>query len=245
MSSSFGLLGEDVLSFGNLSDLGPQRAIFGCEIAETGDPYNQRADGIMGLGRRDVIIVDQLVEKHVISDSFTLCYVVSDGNNPYYNIELKEILVPGKPLKMNPWVFGGKHGAILDSGTTYAYLPEPVFIAFNSIVRYLMKELHSMKQIKGSDPSFNDICFSGDGSDVSQLAMNFPPVNMVFGDGNKPTLSYEKYFQIYWLLLRGTYCLGIFPNGKNPTSLLGGTSYYLTKNKRIGFWKTNCFKLWD
>ncbi|KAF3642720.1 putative aspartic proteinase-like protein 2-like isoform X2 [Capsicum annuum] len=133
---------KDVLSFGNLSDLGPQRAIFGCEIAETGDPYNQRADGIMGLGRRDVIIVDQLVEKHLISDSFTLCYVgfdggvmvlVSDGNNPYYNIELKEILVPGKPLKMNPWVFGGKHGAILDSGTTYAYLPEPVFIAFNSI----------------------------------------------------------------------------------------------------------------
>lgn len=74
MSSSFGLLGEDVISFGNLSELGPQRAVFGCEIAETGDLYSQRADGIMGLGRGDVSIVDQLVEKHVISDSFSLCY---------------------------------------------------------------------------------------------------------------------------------------------------------------------------
>lgn len=74
MSSSSGLLGEDVISFGNLSELGPQRAVFGCEIAETGDLYSQRADGIMGLGRGDISIVDQLVGKHVISDSFSLCY---------------------------------------------------------------------------------------------------------------------------------------------------------------------------
>ncbi|PHT55323.1 hypothetical protein CQW23_03809 [Capsicum baccatum] len=74
ISSRFGLLGEDILSFGNLSELGPQRAVFGSEIAETGDIYTQRADGIMGLGRGDVSIVDQLVEKHVISDSFSLCY---------------------------------------------------------------------------------------------------------------------------------------------------------------------------
>ncbi|PHU13929.1 hypothetical protein BC332_15134 [Capsicum chinense] len=119
ISSSFGLLGEDVISFGNLN-------------------------GIMGLGRGDVSIVDQLVEKHVTSDSFSLCYggmdfgggvMVLGGINPpthkvftksdfdpspYYNIELKEILVAGKPLKINPRVFGGKHRTILDSGTTYA-----------------------------------------------------------------------------------------------------------------------------
>ncbi|PHT31837.1 hypothetical protein CQW23_28174 [Capsicum baccatum] len=89
MSSSFGLLGEDVLSFGNRSELGPERSIFGCEIAETGDPSNQRADGIMGLGQRDISIVDQLIEKHLISDSFTLCYVGFDarvkGSDPSFN----------------------------------------------------------------------------------------------------------------------------------------------------------------
>lgn len=74
MSSSSGVLGQDIVSFGNQSELAPQRAVFGCENRETGDLYSQHADGIMGLGRGDLSIVDQLVEKHVISDSFSLCY---------------------------------------------------------------------------------------------------------------------------------------------------------------------------
>lgn len=74
MSSSRGVLSEDVISFGNLSDLQPQRAVFGCENVETGDLYRQHADGIMGLGSGDLSIVDQLVKQGVISDSFSLCY---------------------------------------------------------------------------------------------------------------------------------------------------------------------------
>ena len=74
MSSSSGVLGNDVISFGDQSELKPQRANFGCENLETGDLYSQHADGIMGLGRGDLSIVDQLVDKGVISDSFSLCY---------------------------------------------------------------------------------------------------------------------------------------------------------------------------
>lgn len=74
MSTSSGVLGEDVVSFGKESELAPQRAVFGCENMETGDLYSQHADGIMGLGRGDLSIVDQLVEKGEISDSFSLCY---------------------------------------------------------------------------------------------------------------------------------------------------------------------------
>lgn len=74
MSSSSGVLGEDVISFGHESELVPQRAVFGCENVETGDLYTQHADGIMGLGRGRLSIVDQLVDKGVISDSFSLCY---------------------------------------------------------------------------------------------------------------------------------------------------------------------------
>lgn len=74
MSTSSGVLGTDVISFGNQSELDPQRAVFGCENVETGDLYSQHADGIMGLGRGDLSIVDQLVNKNVISDSFSLCY---------------------------------------------------------------------------------------------------------------------------------------------------------------------------
>lgn len=74
MSTSSGILGEDIISFGNQSELVPQRATFGCETVETGDLYSQRADGIMGLGSGELSIVDQLVEKGVINDTFSLCY---------------------------------------------------------------------------------------------------------------------------------------------------------------------------
>ncbi|XP_027346186.1 aspartic proteinase CDR1-like [Abrus precatorius] len=271
MSTSSGVLGEDVISFGNQSELAPQRAVFGCENVETGDLYSQHADGIMGLGRGDLSIMDQLVDKNVISDSFSLCYggmdvgggaMVLGGisppsdmifaysdpvRSPYYNIDLKEIHVAGKRLPLNPNVFDGKHGTVLDSGTTYAYLPEAVFLAFKDAI---LKELQSFKQISGPDPNYNDICFSGAGSDVSQLSKSFPVVDMVFGNGHKYSLSPENYMFRH-SKVRGAYCLGIFQNGKDPTTLLGGIIVrntlvmYDREQTKIGFWKTNCAELWE
>ncbi|XP_027360669.1 probable aspartic protease At2g35615 [Abrus precatorius] len=270
-STSIGVLGEDVVSFGNHSELSPQRAVFGCENVETGDIYRQRADGIMGLGRGDLSIMDQLVEKKVISDSFSLCYggmgvgggaMVLGGisapagmvfshsdpvRSPYYNINLKEIHVAGKRLHLNPKVFDGKHGTVLDSGTTYAYLPEAAFLAFKHAI---MKELHSLKQISGPDPNYKDICFSGGGIDVSQLSKSFPVVDMVFGNGHKLSLSPENYLFRH-SKARGAYCLGIFSNGKDQTTLLGGIIVrntlvmYDREHTKIGFWKTNCSELWE
>ncbi|XP_050365303.1 aspartic proteinase 36-like [Argentina anserina] len=271
MSSSSGVLGEDLISFGNRSDLKPQRAVFGCENKETGDLFSQPADGIMGLGRGDLSVVDQLVEKGVISDSFSLCYGGMDigggamvlggisapkemvftqsnpGRSPYYNIDLKEIHVAGKQLQLSPSIFDGKHGTVLDSGTTYAYLPEEAFLAFKEAI---MKELNLLKQISGPDPNYNDICFSTDGSDVSELSTTFPQVDMIFGNGQKFGLSPENYLFRH-SKVRGAYCLGIFQNGKDPTTLLGGILVrntlvtYDREHSKIGFWKTNCSELWE
>ncbi|XLR50388.1 hypothetical protein HN51_001067 [Arachis hypogaea] len=271
MSSSSGVLGEDVISFGNQSELSPQRAVFGCETVETGDLYSQHADGIMGLGRGDLSIMDQLVDKNVISDSFSLCYggmdvgggaMVLGGisppsgmvfansdpvRSPYYNIDLKEIHVAGKKLPLDPQVFDKKHGTVLDSGTTYAYLPEAAFHAFKDAIE---RELNSFKQISGPDPNYNDICFSGAGSDVSQLSKSFPVVDMVFGNGMKYSLSPENYMFRH-SKVRGAYCLGVFQNGKDPTTLLGGIVVrntlvtYDREHTKIGFWKTNCAELWE
>ncbi|KAM5576706.1 aspartic proteinase 36-like [Rosa sericea] len=271
MSSSSGVLGEDLISFGNRSDLKPQRAVFGCENVETGDLFSQAADGIMGLGRGDLSVVDQLVGKGVISDSFSLCYGGMDigggamvlggiaapedmvftqsnaGRSPYYNIDLKEIHVAGKQLALNPSVFDGKHGTVLDSGTTYAYLPEAAFLAFKEAI---MKEVNSLEQIRGPDPNYNDICFSTDVSDVSQLSSTFPQVDMIFGNGKKFGLSPENYLFRH-SKVHGAYCLGIFQNGKDPTTLLGGILVrntlvtYDREHSKIGFWKTNCSELWE
>ncbi|KAB2626527.1 aspartic proteinase nepenthesin-1-like [Pyrus ussuriensis x Pyrus communis] len=271
MSSSSGVLGEDLISFGDQSELPPQRAVFGCENFETGDLYSQPADGIMGLGRGDLSVVDQLVDKSVISDSFSLCYggmdigggaMVLGGfsapsdmiftrsnpvRSPYYNIDLKEMHVAGKRLPLDPSVFDRKHGTVLDSGTTYAYLPEAAFLAFKDAI---MKELNSLKQIPGPDPNFNDICFSTAGSDVPHPSDTFPEVDMIFGNGEKLTLSPENYLFRH-SKVRGAYCLGIFQNGKDPTTLLGGIVVrntlvmYDRAHSKIGFWKTNCSELWE
>lgn len=270
MSSSSGVLGDDIISFGSESQLKPQRAVFGCENMETGDLYSQRADGIMGLGRSQLSVMDQLVDKGVISDSFSLCYGGMDlgggamilgsissppdvvfthsdpFRSPYYNIELKEIHVAGKPLKLKPKVFDGRHGTILDSGTTYAYLPKQAFLAFTNAVK---KNTGSLKQIHGPDPSFNDICFSGAGRDVSRLSKVFPQVDMVFSNGQKLSLSPENYLFRH-TKVHGAYCLGIFQNGDDATTLLGGIVVrntlvtYDRENDKIGFWKTNCSELW-
>ncbi|CAK8562494.1 unnamed protein product [Lathyrus sativus] len=271
MSTSSGVLGEDVISFGNQSELAPQRAVFGCENVETGDLYSQHADGIMGLGRGDLSIMDQLVDKNLVNDSFSLCYggmdvgggaMVLGGisppsdmvfansdpvRSPYYNIDLKEIHVAGKRLPLNPSVFDGKHGTVLDSGTTYAYLPEEVFLAFKEAI---VNELQSFNQISGPDPNYNDLCFSGAGIDASQLSKNFPVVDMVFGNGHKYSLSPENYMFRH-SKVKGAYCLGIFQNGKDPTTLLGGIVVrntlvmYDREQTKIGFWKTNCAELWE
>ncbi|KAI3722645.1 hypothetical protein L2E82_33687 [Cichorium intybus] len=268
-STSSGVLGEDIISFGNQSELSPQRAIFGCENVETGDLYSQHADGIMGLGRGNPSLVDQLVDRGVISNSFSLCYggmdtlggvMVLGGisppsrmvyaysdptRSPYYNIDLKELHVAGKRLPLSQSVFNGKLGTVIDSGTTYAYLPEAAFLAFKNVV---MKELHSVKQIKGPDPSYDDICFSGAGSDVSKLLKTFPLVEMMFGKGQKLSLTPENYLFRH-SKVPGAYCLGIFSNGPDPTTMLGGIIFrntlvmYDRKNEKIGFLKTNCSDL--
>ncbi|KAH7523701.1 hypothetical protein FEM48_Zijuj06G0039700 [Ziziphus jujuba var. spinosa] len=288
MSSSSGVLGEDIVSFGNESELVPQRAVFGCETLETGDLYSQRADGIMGLGRGRLSVMDQLVDKRVIDDSFSLCYggMGSGGamvlgaipfplvwylpiqthfaGIPYYNIELKEIHVAGKPLKLSPKVFDQRHGTVLDSGTTYAYLPEEAFRAFKDA---LIKKIHFLKRVHGPDPNYNDICFSGAGRDVTQLSKIFPEVDMVFNNGQKWSLSPENYlFRILLLSIQsliasiqslnfffplfstslflwplkhtkvsGAYCLGIFKNA-DSTTLLGGI---LVRNTLVTYDREN------
>lgn len=50
--------------------------------------------------------------------------------------------VAGKSLKLNPKVFNGKHGTVLDSGTTYAYFPKEAFIAIKDAVKYLKSCLY-------------------------------------------------------------------------------------------------------
>ncbi|XP_013603660.1 PREDICTED: aspartic proteinase nepenthesin-2-like isoform X2 [Brassica oleracea var. oleracea] len=271
-SSSKGVLGEDLISFGNESELTPHRAVFGCENVETGDLYSQRADGIIGLGQGDLSLVDQLVDKGLISNSFALCYGGMDlgggsmvlggfaypsdmmftdsdpDRSPYYNIDLTGIRVAGKDLLLDSRAFDGEHGVVLDSGTTYAYLPDAAFSAFEEA---LMREASPLKKIDGPDPNFKDTCFHvAPSNDAAGLSTIFPSVEMVFKSGQSWLLSPENYLFRH-SKVHGAYCLGVFPNGKDHTTLLGGIVVrntlvvYDRENSKVGFWRTNCSELSD
>ncbi|CAM6082211.1 unnamed protein product [Calypogeia fissa] len=268
-STSAGVLGKDQFGFGDNADLGSPKLMFGCENAETGDLFYQRADGIMGLGRGQLSIVDQLVKESDMSDTFSLCYGGMDqqgGNmimgdfpsppgmvftasdprrSPYYNVVLKKIKVAGTALPVDPNVFNAKFGTVLDSGTTYAYLPEK---AFNEFKRAVVGQLN-LKAVAGPDPQFEDFCFEDAGSDPKTLSEYFPSVELEFGDGVSLALDPENYLFKH-TQRTGAYCLGVFKNDNDHTTLLGGILVrdmlvkYDRANNQIGFWPTNCTDLW-
>lgn len=270
MSSSKGVLGKDLLGFGPSSSLQPQPLVFGCETAETGDLYLQHADGIMGLGRGPLSIVDQLVGKGAMEDAFSLCYggmdegggamvlgaipappdMVFVNSDPrrsnYYNLELSEIQVQGVKLPLDSSIFNGKFGTVLDSGTTYAYLPDRAFNAFKDAVH---QQLGALQQVHGPDPNYPDICYAGAGTDVKELSKHFPAVDFVFAENKKVSLAPENYLFKH-TKVPGAYCLGFFKN-QDSTTLLGGIVVrnmlvtYDRKDHQIGFLKTNCQDLWS
>ncbi|KAH7283587.1 hypothetical protein KP509_34G014900 [Ceratopteris richardii] len=184
MSTSEGLLGTDLLSFGNFSTIEPERLVFGCETAESGDIHDQRADGIMGLGRGAYSIVDQLINSNAMTASFSLCYggmgqgggamVMGAIPNPpqmvftksdfrrsaYYNLELHQVIVAGTPLAVDPVVFDSKFGTVIDSGTTYAYFPDIAYKAFTQALSQQVK----LDRIDGPDSHYPDVCYGGAGT---------------------------------------------------------------------------------
>jgi hypothetical protein len=84
------------------------------------------------------VVKEQLVCFGVASRSPCMKIVgVADLNvlcSNYYNLELSEIQVQGVSLNLASTVFNGKFGTVLDSGTTYAYLPNKAFEAFRDAV---------------------------------------------------------------------------------------------------------------
>ncbi|KAJ8772563.1 hypothetical protein K2173_027740 [Erythroxylum novogranatense] len=244
-SSSSGFLVDDVISFGGGSEFERQRIVFGCAEQETGEIYSQRADGIMGLRADRLSIVDQLVDQGVISNSFSLCFGSSGGVMILGSVSPPRDMVFSHSDPFRRYLMG--QGTVIDSGSTFTYIPER---AFHALKDAIIKKTPSVKQIPGPDPRYNDVCFIRAEREVSEseLPKNFPSLDLVFGDSQKFTLSPENYLFPH-TTVSGAYCLGIFSNGNDATSFLGGFIFldtlvtYDRENKTIGFRKTNCSEL--
>lgn len=273
-STSSGILADDVVGFGEASTLLPARLLFGCETRETGDLYTQKADGIIGLGRGPLGIMDQLVAQGALADAFSLCYggwekgggaaifgnatlpasmrytplvpLANGSPSTFYNLRIEALKIGGKVLQLASGAFDQGYGVVLDSGTTFTYLPQPVFAQFKAAV---IAGVKGLRMVEGPDPQYSDICFGGARSDGSDLQQHFADVTFVFGGAVAYELSPENYL-FQHRKVPGAFCLGIFQN-KDAGTLIGGIMVrntlitYDRAGERVGFWKTDCRKLFQ
>lgn len=272
-SSSSGILLEDVIG---LHDGGPGvPVIFGCETRETGEIFRQRADGILGLGNSDTSLLHQLVDAGAIDDVFGLCFglvegdgVLLLGDSPasrqvelqytpmlaskthpfYYTVKTQGISVNDSRLDIAKRVFSVGYGTVLDSGTTFTYIPTDAFNVFSEVVSNFAKK-KGLSLVPGPDPQYEDICFGGAPvhTDADALSSFFPVVVIHFQGNVRLKLGPLNYLFIH-TFDSGKYCLGVFDNGMAGT-LLGGITFrnilvqYDRKNKRIGFGEAKCKQL--
>ena len=239
---------SDVLDLGAL---GAARVQIGCEERETGEIYNQDADGIMGLGRSAAAMQSQLAKSDdvQVAEVFALCYAGFDGGGQlvlgdvappegsalakllprsashpsYYQVKTKAMRVGGASLQVASYSYDVGYGTVLDSGTTFTYLHRDVF-------RALLQELAtqvSLRRTNGPDPRYQDVCWGGVGR-KSNLGNHFPTLSIqlqAHGDGDDPVIEMEPAAYLFEHgHEQGAFCLGLFDNGGSG-SLIGGISF--------------------
>ncbi|KAJ4832092.1 hypothetical protein Tsubulata_049431 [Turnera subulata] len=127
--------------------------IFGCGARQSGNlgSSNEEAlDGILGFGKSNSSMISQLAATGKVKKIFAHCLDGTNGggifaighvvqpkvnmtplipNQPHYNVNMTAVQVGRDFLKLPTDVFeaGDRKGAIIDSGTTLAYLPEMVY----------------------------------------------------------------------------------------------------------------------
>eukprot|EP00878_Enallax_costatus_P039744 GHUV01045636.1.p1 GENE.GHUV01045636.1~~GHUV01045636.1.p1 ORF type:complete len:526 (+),score=146.95 GHUV01045636.1:825-2402(+) len=263
MSSSEGWLVLDKLQFpdkGSSLDF-----VFGCENKETGAIYAQSVDGVLGMGNNMNSFPRQLARSGLVDDVFSLCYgfpkggslllgdvpldpemkfqytPLLDSQRHYYNVDLRSISLNGKSLAVIVADYARGYGAVLDSGTTFTYLPTS---AFNAFVAMLCEAIRGkgLRRTSGADPQYNDICWKGAPADFNDIDKYFPTGSINFGG----TVSFKLTPQRYLFTVgHGEYCLGMFDNGYQGT-LIGGIIVrnilvqYDKKRSRVGFAEVDC-----
>eukprot|EP00899_Mesostigma_viride_P004461 jgi/Mesvir1/14015/Mv21630-RA.2 len=261
-SSTTGRVVKDTLDLGG--GVGNVEVIFGCEESETGDIYSQDADGIMGLGQGGISIPNQLVAAGATDNVFSMCYGGFNGGGAivfgsaiptsapepqwtpllqssysYYVVRSTGMAVGGVALPVSDPDFAVGYGTVLDSGTTFSYVPTAVF---EPLVQQVRAQIH-LPEVEGPDPMYPDICFGNAGTQ-DQLEQSFPLLTISFY-GNVVVQLQPVDYLFQHAVMPNAYCLGFFDNGRQGT-LIGGVAVrnklviYDRQNRRIGFTPADC-----
>jgi hypothetical protein len=163
----------------------------------------------------------------------------------YYTVRLEALAVGGAPLPVDPEEYAVGYGAVLDSGTTFTYLPTAAYTALAAAVEAAALGA-GLARVRGPDPAYEDVCFGGapDHGDAAGLAAAFPSLELRLGGGAALAVGPLNYLFVH-TFGSGKYCLGVFDNGAAGT-LLGGITFrdvmvhYDRAGRRVGLGRAAC-----
>ncbi|CAM8893340.1 unnamed protein product [Rhodiola kirilowii] len=194
--------------------------IFGCGARQSGDltSSDEALDGILGFGNSNSSAISQLAASGVVKNMFAHCLDGVNGggifaighvvqplvnttsivpNQKHYSVYMKSIEVGNKTLNISTDVLGlgkNKQGAIIDSGTTLAYLPREIYEPlFNEIFSE-----HSEMKIHTIEDQYRCFRYSDSVDDA------FPNVTFHFNN----SLFFRVQPHEYLFSMEHMWCLG-------------------------------------
>uniref|UniRef100_A0A7N0VJP7 Peptidase A1 domain-containing protein n=1 Tax=Kalanchoe fedtschenkoi TaxID=63787 RepID=A0A7N0VJP7_KALFE len=238
--------------------------VFGCGSSQSGglSSSNGALDGIIGFGQSNSSLISQLAASGKVKKIFGHCLdnIVGGGifaigeivepqvkstpilpNMLHYNVALKSIEVGGNslPISLDAYSGQGQGGAVIDSGTTLAYLPDDIYtpLVNQILARQPDLRLHTIDQVF--------TCFKYE----DNVDDGFPVVTFNFDESVSLTVYPHEYF---FEVQEDIWCFGWLTHGsdssENPAILLGDMALsnrlvvYDLENQTIGWTEYNCSK---
>ncbi|CAN1253255.1 Aspartic proteinase 36 [Linum perenne] len=238
--------------------------IFGCGARQSGDlgsSTEEALDGILGFGKANSSMISQLAATGRVKKIFAHCLDGKNGggifaighvveprvnmtpimlDQPHYNVNMTAVQVGHDVLNLPADVFeaGERKGAIIDSGTTLAYLPEMIY---KPLVTKIISEQPDLR-VQTVRDEYTCFQYSGSVDDA------FPNVTFYFANSLFLRVYPHEYlfpFQDgYWCL--GWQNSGLQSRDRRNMTLLGDLVLsnklvlYDLERQAIGWTEYNC-----
>ncbi|CAH9101254.1 unnamed protein product [Cuscuta europaea] len=266
-SYSMGYFVKDIVQYDQVSgDLQTRSSngsvIFGCGATESDDlsSSDDALDGVIGFGKSKSSMISQLASSGRVKKMFAHCLDGVNGggifaighvvepkvtmtplipNQSHYNVNMTAIKVGHEYLNLSTYLYmhGDNQGAIIDSGTTLAYLPE---VIYNQLVKKILSRQPDLK-LRSVNDEYTCFKYSESVDD------GFPPVTIYFQNSLTLKVSPQEYLFPYEnLFCIGWQNSGIQSHDRRNITLLGDLVLsnklvlYDLESQTIGWTEYNC-----
>ncbi|XXG43954.1 hypothetical protein AAC387_Pa01g3870 [Persea americana] len=257
MSYTYGILAAETLTMGSTtsSSVKIPKVAFGCGHTN-GGTFTSHGAGLVGLGGGSLSLISQLGSS--IDGKFAYCLVPlhqntassrmdfgdsaiatgsgaistplisKQGSETFFFLNLQKISVGGKTISLPQ---AEKGNIIIDSGTTYSFLPTSVYEELLSLLK------NAINLTKAKDPTETlDLCYElGKDFKVPDLKFDFYGAQLVLGSLNTFVPINDK---VTCLAFMASDSLSVFGNVAQQNFRVG----YDLQSKKVSFQPTDCNK---